>query len=299
MDGFLNVWKPPGLTSFQVVHRVRRISGQRRVGHGGTLDPAAEGVLPVALGQATRAVEYLHLLDKAYRAEVLLGVSTDTYDAQGQATGGGPVTASRKEVEAALAGFRGGVWQRPPPYSALKMGGQPLYARVRAGEEVTPPLRKVCFHRLELAAWQPPVITLDIECSAGTYIRSLAHDLGQALGCGAHLLRLRRLRSGPFVAGEAVPLDMVEQSFADEWWRWLYPLDVVMLGWPAAVLGPGKQGYILHGRPVPLASAPPQGLCRAYTLEGWLMAVLRPRHGEWYPDKVFSYQRPSVNPSIR
>lgn len=288
MDGFFNVWKPPGPTSFQVVHRVRRVTGQRRVGHGGTLDPGAEGVLPVALGQATRALEYLHLQDKAYRAEVLLGVSTDTYDAQGHVTSIQPPTATREEVEAMLTRFRGEVWQRPPAYSALKVRGQPLYRRTRQGEVLTPPLRQVHFYRLDMSRWQPPEITLDIECSAGTYIRSLAHDLGQALGCGAHLLRLQRLRSGPFPATEAVPLATLEQAFPQEGWRWLYPVDVVLWAWPAAIFGPEKESSIVHGRSVSLASSPHAELCRAYTLEGRFLAVLRPREGQWHPSKVFS-----------
>ncbi len=288
MDGFLNVWKPSGLTSFDVVARVRRASGQRRVGHGGTLDPAAEGVLPIALGQATRAVEYLHLLDKAYRAEVVLGVSTDTYDSQGQATGGSPPSATKADLEAALTSFRGEVWQRPPPYSAVKVGGRPLYLRARRGEQVALPLRKVHFYRLDLIGWQPPTFTLEIECSAGTYIRSLAHDLGQALGCGAHLAHLLRLRAGPFHSADAIPLNVVEETLSQEWYHWLYPMDTVMLGWPAAIVGQDKEGRIRHGGAVPLASPPGSGLGRAYTLDGRLLATLRPREGLWYPDKVFS-----------
>ena len=288
MDGFLNVWKPPGLTSFQVVRRVREVTGERRVGHGGTLDPDAEGVLPIALGQATRAIEYLHLQDKAYRAVISLGLSTDTYDAGGRATGGCPPTASRDEVEATLVHFRGEVWQRPPSYSALKLKGQPLYRRARRGEDVTPPLRQVRFYRLELARWEPPEVTLDIECGAGTYIRSLAHDLGQALGCGAHLKHLLRLRSGPFDASDAIPLATIEDSFAEEGWLWLHPVDVVMLPWPAAICGREKEASIAHGGAVPLARPPREGPCRVYTLDGRFLAVLRPRNGQWWPEKVFS-----------
>ncbi|MBI2866290.1 MAG: tRNA pseudouridine(55) synthase TruB [Chloroflexi bacterium] len=288
MDGFLNLWKPPGITSFQVVRRVRHVTGQRRAGHGGTLDPGAEGVLPVALGQATRALEYLHLQGKVYRAGIFLGASTDTYDASGRVTGVHPLAASREVVEAALGRFRGEVWQRPPPYSALKQGGEPLYRRVRRGEVVSPRARRVHFYRLEMAEWQPPLVTLDVECGAGTYIRSLAHDLGEVLGCGAHLGWLKRLRVGPFAATDSVSLAALEAGFAVDGWRWLYPLDAVMLPWQAAILGPGREDTLAHGGAIASTTSPPSTLCRAYSLEGEMLGVLRSREGQWCPDKVFS-----------
>ena len=160
----------------------------RRIGHAGTLDPLAEGVLVVAIGKATRLIEYLVDADKLYAAEVHLGVETDTYDAEGRVLAERPVGhLTREAVAEALEAFRGEIEQRPPPFSAISVGGERLYARARRGEVVEAPLRRVSVTRLDLLDWQSPVAHLEVECSKGTYIRSLAHDLGRALGCGAHL----------------------------------------------------------------------------------------------------------------
>ena len=178
-------------TSFEVVAFVRRLSGERRVGHGGTLDPKATGVLPVGLGRGTRVAEFLAQENKVYRAQVELGTATDSYDVSGKVTWRGDVSAVTRElVEAALDSFRGLIEQTPPMYSALKYQGQPLYRLARAGIEVPRLPRKVNIFRLELLDFELPLLTLEVACSKGTYIRSLAHDLGQALGCGAHLKSL-------------------------------------------------------------------------------------------------------------
>ena len=198
MDAFFNVYKPRGPTSHDVVARLRRAErGVRRIGHAGTLDPLAEGVLVVATGKATRLIEYLVDADKLYGAGVHLGVETDTYDAEGRVLAERPVEhLTREAVAGALEPFRGEIEQRPPPFSAVSVGGERLYARARRGEMVQAPLRRVSVTRLDLLDWQPPVAHLEVECSKGTYIRSLAHDLGRALGCGAHLSALVRLRAG-------------------------------------------------------------------------------------------------------
>ncbi len=289
-DGILNIDKPAGLTSFQVVALVRRLSGQRRVGHGGTLDPLARGVLPVALGQGTRVLEFLGEATKTYRAQIRLGVTTDTYDAEGRIIEERDASAIGRELaEAALASFRGTIQQRPPPYSALKEGGQRLYHWARAGVEVRRPPRPIHVLRLEMVAWQPPLLTVEVECGKGTYLRSLAHDLGQVLGCGAHLHELIRLRNGPFTIDDGLSLSELEDAFGGGYWReFLYPLDFVLLHHPAAILGREKSAAVLAGRQVALREAGPE-TCRGYSWEGDFVAILRyrPEAGLWHPDKVF------------
>ena len=186
MDGILNINKPLGKTSFSIVSMVKRLSGESRVGHAGTLDPAASGVLPVCLGQGTRVIEFLLDAPKAYRAEIEFGVVTDTDDATGKIISrGDPSGINRRKLLSALDSFRGLISQTPPMYSAVKHHGKPLYKLARQGIEVERKSRLRWIYRLELTSWQPPLATIEVECSKGTYIRSLAHDLGQLLGCGA------------------------------------------------------------------------------------------------------------------
>lgn len=200
-------------TSHDVVARVRRLSGQRRIGHTGTLDPMASGLLILCLGQATRLVEYYQGHDKRYRAVVALGTATDSYDATGQVIAQAPVPPlDDAAVEAALARFRGEILQKPPIYSALKQEGEALYARARRGEEVTVAPRPVTIHQLTLVARTATTLTLDVLCSAGTYIRSLAHDLGEALGSVAHLAELRRSGAGSFTLADAHMLPEIEAA---------------------------------------------------------------------------------------
>lgn len=206
--------RPYLLTSHDVVQRVRRWSRQRRIGHTGTLDPMASGVLVLCLGAATRLVEYYQGHDKHYTAEVTLGVSTDTYDAVGEITERHPVgPLDPARIEAVLAQFRGEIEQRPPIYSALKQGGESLHRKARRGEEVTVEARPVTIHRLDLLSIQAPDrLRLRVECSAGGYVRSLAHDIGAALGVGGHLSYLRRDAAGHFALNEAHSLDAVERA---------------------------------------------------------------------------------------
>jgi tRNA pseudouridine55 synthase len=232
MNGLLLVDKPCGITSFEVVRKVRRWCGTRQVGHCGTLDPTASGVLPVAVGSVTRLVEYLLVGDKEYLATLRLGVVTDTQDADGQVL----ATHSwegigRDALEAAADSFRGAISQTPPMYSALKRDGVPLYRLARQGQEVERTPREVQIDALELLEVTPPLVTLRVICSKGTYIRTLCHDLGQQLGCGAHLAALRRTRCGSFrinacftiahleqlvTAGQSLPLIAPAQVLA-EW----------------------------------------------------------------------------------
>ena len=216
-DVVLVVDKPVGPTSFDVVRKLRRAAGIRRIGHGGTLDPLASGVLPVCLGEATKLAPFLLEADKEYEATVRFGVETDTDDAQGSPTAtqdASAVTAER--LGAALARFRGPIQQVPPAYAAIKREGRPLYEYARAGTPIEVAPRAVVVHALELVAFGGPAeVKLRVHCSKGTYVRALARDLGRALGVGAHLTALRRTRSGPFALSEARPLAEVLAGFTD------------------------------------------------------------------------------------
>ncbi len=211
IDGFLVIDKPAGLTSHDVVQRVRRIAKQRRVGHLGTLDPLATGVLPIALGEATKLSQLLTHGAKSYRGKLQLGVETTTYDREGEvvARSDGP-WPTRSVLEKSLAEFQGEIDQVPPPYSAVKQDGQAAYRRARRGEEVRLEPRRVTIARIELMSYEPPFVSLEVDCSAGTYLRSMAHDLGAALGTGAHLFELCRTRSGPFTLDHALTLEALE-----------------------------------------------------------------------------------------
>jgi tRNA pseudouridine55 synthase len=212
LAGILVVDKPAGMTSFDVVRRVRRAARVRRVGHGGTLDPLASGVLPVCLGEATKVLQFLLDADKEYEVTACLGVETDTLDAAGTITARADATGiDEAAVRAALPAFTGLISQAPPAYSAIKRQGRPLYAYARAGEAVTVAPRAVTVHELALTGWAGPgAVALRVRCSKGTYVRSLVADLGRALGPGGHVTALRRTRSGPFTIGEALPLAEVE-----------------------------------------------------------------------------------------
>jgi tRNA pseudouridine55 synthase len=304
VDGILNLNKPRGWTSHDVVAHVRRLTGIRRVGHAGTLDPMATGVLLLCLGQATRIAEYLMAGRKRYQAVVRLGVRTDTHDADGQVTGTAPVVVSRAQLEDALSHFRGSIEQVPPMVSALKREGQPLYRLARRGITVARPARPIEIHELHLTAWLPPDLTLDLACSPGTYVRALARDLGERLGCGAHLTALTRLACGGFRLSEAIDLDRFtatvtgrdqDQSEVPEGWhRWVAPLDAGLQHLPALDLDVEESRQVRSGRSLLLAraSAAGGGLCRAYALSDTgkrLLALLRfdDQSGLWRPHKVF------------
>jgi len=208
INGFLVIDKPEGISSHGVVQQVRRWAGQRRVGHLGTLDPLALGVLPLALGEATKLSRLLTHGKKSYRGRIRLGIATDTYDREGEviARCEGP-WPSEEELEKGLETFRGAIRQIPPPFSARKSGGQKAYHLARRGEPVELPASDVTIERLKLLDYSPPFFAFEVDCSAGTYVRSIAHDLGRLVGTGAHLWELRRTRSGPFHLEQAFPLD--------------------------------------------------------------------------------------------
>jgi tRNA pseudouridine55 synthase len=289
LDGIINLNKPVGMTSHDVVARARRISGQKKVGHAGTLDPMATGVLLLCLGQATRVAEYLMAGDKVYSARIRLGVSTDTYDAEGQVSAEAEVTATRSQVEQELSTFVGRLTQTPPMYSALKHEGTALYRLARQGQTVARTPRQVQIYSLELLEWAPPDLQVKVHCSKGTYIRSLAHDLGQRLRCGAHLAGLVRLACGSFGIEQAITVTEMERAFATGGGaRLLQPLDAALQAFPAVNVDPVKAAAIAHGQRVDLPVDPTARLARAYSADGHLLALLR--HDKlrlWQPHKVF------------
>ena len=246
--GFLNVRKPKGMTSHDVVYRIRRASKVKQVGHTGTLDPFAEGVLPVCVGKATRLIEYLND-DKEYIAVVKFGVETDTYDLDGQVLTVSDKKVSKEELEAVLPEFRGEIMQMPPMYSAIKVKGKKLYEYARKGQDVEIEPRKVFIEKLELRSFDFENQTAEIvvKCSKGTYIRSIAHDIGQKLMCGAHLVGLTRTQAGKFGIEYAVELD--EFQSVDDIKKYLIN-PVVMLDYEKINVTEDEHKKITNGMPI-------------------------------------------------
>ena len=296
ITGILNVDKPYGITSMDVVRRIKRGTGIRKVGHGGTLDPVATGVIPVCLGRATRVMEYVISGTKEYRAVVELGVSTDTYDALGTVTErADPAGLTADEVDRRLETFRGVTQQIPPMYSALKKKGKRLYDLARAGIHVEREPRTVETFRVDLIDWFPPLATIKVACGRGFYMRSLAHDLGQAIGCGGHLKHLIRLRSGPFHLPGATSLQALEKRFEENTWRDLvYATDFAVQRLPSVILDRRAEGIIGHGRHIPPGLGlppPPNGEpCRAYTVDGRFIGLLAfdDENRLWRAQRLFS-----------
>ncbi len=305
MDGILVVAKPIGPTSHDIVGLVRRLSQTKRVGHGGTLDPFASGVLPVFLGKATRLVEY-HLGDrKRYRATICFGASSTTDDLEGALTPASGPPPTRSEVEAAFGGFLGEIEQRPPAYSAIKVAGRRAYAMARAGHAVELAARRVTIHALELASWDAaipgePVAIVDVECSAGTYVRSLARDLGEAVGSAACLGALVRTSSGPFAIEDAVALDDVRAATATSpggLEPLLLPvdagLDLVSVVVPDAALLAIARGQPV-GVPPDAGSVPTDAPVRLVRPDGELVAIARLVGTKLAPDKVLIDAAPAA-----
>ncbi len=286
--GVLLLDKPAGLTSHDVVNRVRRLTGERRVGHAGTLDPLATGVLVLCLGSATRIAEYLADLPKVYRATVRLGMTTDTWDAEGRVTGEVDATGvSRGAVEEALGRFEGRIAQVPPMYSALKRDGRPLYRLARKGITVEREARDVEVHEITLEDWRPPEVVFRVRCSKGTYVRALAHELGEQVGVGGTLTALVREGVGHLTIAGAVRLAELESAGAG-WVRYLLPAAVALQHLPNVVLDAQAITDVQHGRTVALATPADAGPLCAYDGEGRLIAVMRRAEGEglWQPAKV-------------
>ena len=283
--GFLNIHKPAGMTSHDVVGKLRRGLRIKKVGHAGTLDPMATGVLVICLGRATRLSEYVMASTKQYQAQVTLGAVTDTYDAEGeilQSADCSHITVD--DVTALLPEFTGDIDQLPPVYSAIKRDGKKLYELARAGEEVELEPRLVTIHSLSLGDWSPPTFALNVRCGSGTYIRSLAHDIGQRLDVGAHLSALERTASGQFFVGEAASPDDV---LRDGWEAYLISPGDALVNLPAVHLNDEDADHIRHGRN-PRHVLPAGGdTARAFDPHGNLIAILRAENGIWSPHKVF------------
>lgn len=286
LGGVLCVDKPLGITSHDVVNRIRRVASTRRVGHAGTLDPLATGVLLLCLGRSTRLIEYLVGHDKVYETTVRLGQTTTTYDAEGDIVSERPFNhLSRQQIQDALQPFRGAIQQQPPLYSAIKQGGQPLYKLARQGKtDVERPLRDVTIHMLTLLDWQPPNLSLRISCSSGTYIRSLGHDLGEALGCGGHLIALRRLAVGDFSAETAVPLDNISsENIANH----LFPPDTAVRHLPRLDLPETEADAILQGKPILQTDKAEAELVRAYGPANQFLGIVAASGHQWLARKMF------------
>ncbi len=295
IDGIINVDKPPKLTSFAVVSLVKRLSRQKKAGHGGTLDPMASGVLLVLLGRATRIAEYLLGSRKTYRAVVELGVTTDSYDLDGEVTGRKDFTGiTLRSVTQALERFKGEVWQTPPMFSALRHGGKHLYDFARRGEEVERQPRPRQVYRLELVGFEPPFLSLELECQGGFYVRSLAHDLGQELGCGGYLKELCRTRSGSFGIATSWSLEKLREAFiSGEWAPAVSPIDAALADMEALSLGEEDRASFLSGRTISVemeaVSVDSSGiLVRSYSREGDFLGVgwLDRKNRILYPKKV-------------
>jgi tRNA pseudouridine55 synthase len=225
MEGVLLVDKPRGLTSHDVVYRLRRKLSMKKIGHAGTLDPMATGLLIMLIGKATRISQYLISVDKVYEGEATLGVVTDSQDAEGEVMETRPVPElTEAQVREAMKGFLGDQYQTPPMHSAIKIGGVPLYKMARKGEEVEREPRFIRVVSFELISFTPPKLTFTLHCTKGTYVRTIAHDLGQKLGCGAHLSALRRTGSGKFNLSQGVTLDQIETMSLPEIEKRLIPV---------------------------------------------------------------------------
>lgn len=281
--GFLVIDKPAGWTSHDVVARIRRILNEKRVGHAGTLDPAATGVLPVAVGQATKSIEWLENSTKAYCAEIAFGVATDSADIDGLVVEtGDPSAITSESIAEALRGFEGPIEQVPPLHSAIKIDGVRLYQHARRGIAFDVPARPVTIHSIALVGWHAPVATVGIECSKGTYIRSIARDLGAALDVPAHLANLVRTRSGPFHLDEAWTLtELAELDLEMEWPSVAIHPDVAAIDLDALILDDDALTDWRHGRSVRVAASNVPRDLRVYSREGNWAGLGRVASGEF------------------
>jgi tRNA pseudouridine55 synthase len=302
VSGVLVVDKPVGLTSHDVVQIIRRGTGIRRAGHTGTLDPRASGVLVVLVGPAVRLSEFVSASDKRYQATIRLGSSTDTFDSEGHVVYKPNLVSvdsiSEDLFQETLDQFVGEIEQVPPPFSAVKVQGRKAYDMAREGEEVNLAPRKIHVYSLEMLEWEPPEAVVDVFCSSGTYVRSLANDLGQALGCGGHLVGLRRTKSGRFTLRDAVPLRRLQEAFSmGNWYKYLIPAAEALADWRAVELDADQVELVRHGHRV-LATyedldeeeqGSSKGWARGISEQGDLVALLEldAEKMEWQPRKVF------------
>jgi tRNA pseudouridine55 synthase len=292
VDGILNLDKPAGLTSFQAISRVRRIAGKVRVGHAGTLDPFATGILPVLLGKATRVAEYLLDHSKTYRAQITLGSETDTLDVTGNIVKTADIDhITLESVQSILPLFTGDIQQIPPAYSAIKQGGRRLYQMAREGLNPEPESRMVTIHEIRIVSFQLPVLTIDVTCGRGTYIRSLARDIGLALNSRGHVSQLERTRYGLLDINDSLDLDELESlGTEDAVKNNLLPMSVALSHLPVIELTMDEASAVVHGGSIYRQDTSSESnTWRAYDKNGNLVALLVADHNnkQFKPRKVF------------
>ena len=283
MNGIVIVDKPQGWTSQDVTARLRRVYATRRIGHGGTLDPMATGVLPVFVGRATRGVEFFEHAEKTYETVLLLGRTTDTQDVTGTVLAEKAVRLSPADIEKVLPRFRGDILQVPPMYSALKVNGRKLYELARKGQEVERQPRPITVFELTNLGFDGTRLSLRVRCSKGTYIRTLCQDIGEALGCGGCMEALRRVRAGEYGIEDAVPLEKLLESETPE--RYLRGLDTMFAHCPAVTLTANQEKRCRNGNP--FSSPLPQGTYRAYSQSGEFLMLAKVEDGVMTTIKSF------------
>lgn len=283
MNGIVIVDKPQGWTSQDVTARLRRVYATRRIGHGGTLDPMATGVLPVFVGRATRGVEFFEHAEKTYETVLLLGRTTDTQDVTGATLAEKAVHLSPADIEKVLPRFRGDILQVPPMYSALKVNGKKLYELARKGQEVERQPRPITVFELTNLGFDGTRLSLRVKCSKGTYIRTLCQDIGEALGCGGCMEALRRVRAGEYGIEDAVPLEKLLESETPE--QYLRGLDTMFAHCPAVTLTPNQEKRCRNGNP--FSSPLPQGTYRAYSQSGEFLMLAKVEDGTMTTIKSF------------
>lgn len=286
-NGIVIVDKPADWTSQDVTARLRRVFQTRRIGHGGTLDPMATGVLPVFVGRATRAVEFFEHAEKAYVATVRLGLTTDTEDIWGRILTESPVSATKEEVEATLARFVGKQMQTPPMYSAVKIGGKKLYELARAGKEVERQPREIEILALRLLSYSEKEFEIYVACSKGTYVRTLCKDIGAALGCGGCMSALRRVQAGDYKIEQAIPLEKLLESSekGEDMEKYLLPVDSMFARYPAVTLNAKQERLCRNGNAFACKNAP--GKYRLYGQTGAFLALASCQNGTMTTIKSF------------
>jgi tRNA pseudouridine55 synthase len=279
MNGLFIIDKPSGMTSHDVVQTMRK-KFDAKAGHLGTLDPMATGVLPICVGKATRMGQFFFSSPKVYTGAVRFGWATDTYDREGSpTTEARPVTNSKGEIEEALRSFIGAQNQTPPPYSAKKIGGVASHKLARRGQQIDMAPVRIDVYEFQVTDWNPPMMTFRLACSAGTYVRSLAQDLGQRLGCGAHLDSLRRVQSGEFTIERATRLDAISESD-------LIPMESLLDSFPRIEVTGGDEMKVVHGNQIPMNAGP--GLARIFNKKGEFIAVAALENGWAHPRVVLT-----------
>ena len=290
LDGVLLLDKPIGLSSNDALIRAKRLLLAKKAGHTGTLDPLASGLLPLCFGEATKFSQDLLDADKTYEATMRLGQRTATGDAEGEVIDTRPVECDRAAVEAALVRFTGDIVQVPPMYSALKRDGKPLYEYARAGQTVEREGRNVTIHALDLLACDLPDVTFRVTCSKGTYVRTLAEDIGEALGCGAHLTMLRRMGVGALTLEHAVTLDALSDAAEAARDAWLQPVDALLSTFPLVRLDEASAKRFLHGQRLPLSALEPIDAADGERVRVYdatrLLGVARKANGVLAPERL-------------